>query len=145
MDLWHFPGGGLPWWSPSNQYRGYGFDPLSGSWDSTCLAVKKPNYKNRHDIVINSIKTLKMVHIKNIFLKKELWMFIYCYKNILITRLHVSYGLILTYLYIYIHTYSHSHHVQRLTHTTYVWLCIQGMWKTVRVCVIERWGVKNQK
>ena len=38
--------------------------------DATSLEFKKPKQKNRSNTVTNSIKTLKMVHIKKILKKK---------------------------------------------------------------------------
>ena len=44
---------------------------LVGELRSHMLAAKTPNIKNRSSIVTNSIKTLKMVHIKKTILKKR--------------------------------------------------------------------------
>jgi len=42
---------------------------LSPGWEAkipTCLVAKKPKHKSRSNIVTNSIKVLKKVHIKKI-------------------------------------------------------------------------------
>ena len=68
---------GLPWLSsgktsPSNTGFWFRFDPWSKRKDPTCFVAKnKPKYKTKQNIVINSIKTLKMVYIKK-KLKKNL-------------------------------------------------------------------------
>ena len=58
---------GLPWWcsgntSPSNA-GGAGSIPVQEAKISTCLIAKKLNIKTSN-IVTNSIKALKMVHMK---------------------------------------------------------------------------------
>ena len=43
---------------------------LSPGWEAkipTCLVAKKSKHKNKSNIVTNSIKILKMIHIKKIF------------------------------------------------------------------------------
>ena len=55
-------------WEFTFQCRRYGFDPCSGSWDPACLRAKQQNMEHKR-FVVNSIKTLKMVHIKRIFKK----------------------------------------------------------------------------
>ena len=45
------------------QHRRYRFDPWSGVRDPPFLKAKTPKHKNRSNIVTNSIKTSKMVHI----------------------------------------------------------------------------------
>ena len=62
---------GLPW--PSSRLRlhfpvpGGGFDPGWGSQDPTYPGGQKDKTENRNNIVTNSIKALKMVHIKTSF------------------------------------------------------------------------------
>ena len=58
-------------------------------------------------MVTNSIKALKMVHIKKYLKKKSFGSIFIVTKNILIIRPHVSFGPILTCVYIYIHTHIH--------------------------------------
>ena len=48
---------------PSNA-GGVGSIPGQGAKNLTCLVARKPKHKNRSNTVTNSIKTLKMVHIK---------------------------------------------------------------------------------
>ena len=43
--------------------KGSGLD-LWSELDSTCLLTKKPKHRNRCNIVTNSIKSLKMIHIQ---------------------------------------------------------------------------------
>ena len=58
---------------PSNAgWGGSGFDPWSGSYILHASWPKNQNIRiSRSNTVPNSIKTLKMVHIKNIFKKKK--------------------------------------------------------------------------
>ena len=58
---------------PSNAgLGGSGFDPWSGSYILHASWPKNQNIRiSRSNTVPNSIKTLKMVHIKNIFKKKK--------------------------------------------------------------------------
>ena len=64
---------GLPWWSigweSAFQYRGTRVNPWLGSWGPRCLMAKIPQHKI--NIVINSMKTLKMVYIKKYGKKKK--------------------------------------------------------------------------
>ena len=85
-----------------------------------------------------------MVHIKNIFLKKELWMFIYCYKNILITRPHVSYGLILTYLYIYTYILTFTSCTETHSHYICMTLYTRNVKNSESVCDREMRGKKSK-
>ena len=54
--LWNFSGSSVVSTSPYNTRGGGGFDPWSGS--------QKAKPQDRSNIVTNSIKALKMVHIK---------------------------------------------------------------------------------
>ena len=52
----------------------YGFNPWLTYWDPMCLLAKNQTIKQKqffYFIVTNSIKTLKMVHIKKKILKKR--------------------------------------------------------------------------
>ena len=52
--------------------QGCRFDPWLESQDPTYVTAKMPKTENRNDIITNSIKTSKMVHIKKKkSLKKE--------------------------------------------------------------------------
>ena len=65
-----FPSGPVVRASPSNAGGGgHGFDTWLGSWDPTCLMARKP--KHRGSVVRNSVKTLKVVHVKKKILKKK--------------------------------------------------------------------------
>lgn len=65
----------LSWWSCGwdfkfFQCRGCRFNPLVGSEDPMCLMAKNPK-TDRNNIVTNSIRLFKMVHIKKSWKKKK--------------------------------------------------------------------------
>ena len=61
---------------------GMGSIPGGGPKMPHALGPKKPKTQNRSNIVTNSIKTLKMVHIKKKNLKKKLKLFSFFYDYI---------------------------------------------------------------
>ena len=69
-DLGNFLGNSVVKTSPSNA-GGCRFDSWSGSYDPTCLMTKKAKQK-RSNTVTKSIKTFKMVYIKNLIKKTNL-------------------------------------------------------------------------
>ena len=64
-----FPGSSVVKTSPSNA-GGTGLIPGWGAKIPHALQPKNQNIKNKSNIVTNSMKTLKMVHIKKIFKKR---------------------------------------------------------------------------
>ena len=63
-DLGDFPGGPVVIKTSPSNAGGAGSIPGRGAKISHASWPKKPNHKNKNNIVTNSIKTLKMVHIK---------------------------------------------------------------------------------
>ena len=63
MAHWDFPGGPVVETSPSNAGDA-GLIPGRGAQIPHASQPKNQNVSNRSNIVTNSIKTLKMVHIK---------------------------------------------------------------------------------
>ena len=71
MDLGDFPGGPVVGTSPSNAW-GVGSIPGRGAKIPYALWLKKQNINNRSNSVTNSVKTLKLVHVKMAQMVKHL-------------------------------------------------------------------------
>ena len=63
-DLLDFPGGPVVIKTSPSIAGGAGLIPGQGAKTTQASWPKKPNHKNKNNTVTNSIKTLKMVHIK---------------------------------------------------------------------------------